>query len=196
MTAPKLQPPGAGLPLIPRLYVRWFGRRMLRRKSTWDSAPISIEATAARMYGVASTLSDEVLTKPVLVPPMRGLEDSSRYWSPAMVLQHLVITGEIFTSVILKLTRGEPIESRGGTAAVKPSQEANREDVERFRAMHTDVGTRIVAGVGPDRTGAMSRHPWFGLLTASDWYAVFAEHLLIHEKQLAKILELAPRLPM
>ncbi len=192
MTPPMLQPPGAGLPFIPRLYVRWFGRRSLRRKYTWDTAPVAIEAAAVRLYESASALPDDALKTPVLVPPMNGLEDSSRYWSPAMVLQHLVMTGDIFSEIILQLSRGEPVTNRRGPADVKPAA-ANRTDVEAFRAMHSGLGDRLRIGAGPDRDGARFPHPWFGPLTARDWFSLFAAHLLIHEKQLKAILKTAAR---
>lgn len=188
MAAPVLKPPGAPLPLFQRLILRWFGRRMLRRKFTWESAPPSIEATARRMLDAVAGLDAAALRRPVLVPPMRGLEDSSRYWSPAMVFQHLAITGEIFTAIILKLSHREPITDKRGTADVKPATDAGAVDVEKFRVLHSDLGKRIGADVGTNRTGATFRHPWFGPLTAADWYALFAAHLLIHEKQMELIL--------
>lgn len=188
MPPPVLHPPGAGLPLLPRLYLRWFGRRGLRRKYTWDSALPAIEATAARLCEVAGGLPDDVLRRPVLVPPMTGLEDSSRYWSPAMVLQHLVMTGEIFSSVALKLSRGETVTETRGPADVKPRADAGAADVDAFRALHTGFGGRMRAEAGPDRAGAVSHHPWFGPLTARDWVALCAAHMLIHERQLQAIL--------
>ena len=143
MTAPNLQPPGAGLPLLPRLYIRWFGRRMLRWRFTWDSAPIAIETIAARLVDAVAPLPDDVLQRPVLVPPMRGIEDSSRYWSPAMLLQHLVMTDDIFTGLIVKLSRSEEIHETRGVVDVKPRLDAGRADVEAFGAMHTVFGARL-----------------------------------------------------
>lgn len=188
MAPPILQPPGAGLPFFPRLYLRWFGRRGLRRKFTWDTAPVALEAAAIRLHEIANALPDDALQTPVLVPPMNGLEDSSRYWSPAMVLQHLVMTGEIFSEIILRLSSGEPVTDRRGPADVKPAATADRTDVEAFRALHSGVGERLRTGAGPDRHGAKFPHPWFGPLTARDWFGLFAAHLLIHEKQLKAIL--------
>ena len=185
---PKLQAPGAGLPLPARLYIRYFGRRKLRRNYTWESAATSVEAIALRMYIHSSRLSDEVLARRVLVPPMRGLEDSSRYWSPAMVFQHLWITGEIFSAIILKLSRGETIVESRGAADVKPSPDANRADLEKFRIVHAEATERIGRESGPDRTGRTFPHPWFVPLTASDWYALLAVHLLLHERQWNEIV--------
>ena len=192
MAPPILQPPGAGLPFFPRLYLRWFGRWALRRKYTWDTAPVALEAAAARLYETANALPDDALQTAVLVPPMNGLEDSSRYWSPAMALQHLVMTGEIFSEIILQLSRGEPVTNRRGPADVKPATTANRTDVEAFRAIHSGLGERLRTDAGPDRDGARYPHPWFGPLTARDWFALFAAHLLIHEKQSKAILNASP----
>ncbi len=188
MAPPTLQPSGAGLPFFPRFYLRWFGRWSLRRKFTWDMAPVALEAAAVRLYETANALPDDALRTRVLVPPMNGLEDSSRYWSPAMVLQHLVMTGDIFSEIILQLSRGEPVTDRRGPGDVKPAAAADRTDVEAFRALHSGVGERLRTGAGPDRDGAKFPHPWFGPLTARDWFGLFATHLLIHERQLKAIL--------
>ena len=156
MAPPHLQPPGAGLPFIPRIYLRWFGRRVLRWKYSWDSAPIAIGATAERLYRAVANLPADVLQRPALVPPMPGIEDSSRYWSPAMVIQHLNMTCEIFTGIIVKLSRGEAISERRGPADVKPAPDAGRVDIESFQSLHTGVGERICAEAGP---GAISLPP-------------------------------------
>ena len=79
MSAPILPPPGAPLPLFQRIVLRGFGRFVLRSKFTWESAPVVVESTARRMLDAVARLNDEVFHRPVLVPPMRGLEDSSRY---------------------------------------------------------------------------------------------------------------------
>ncbi len=192
MATPHLQPPGAGLPFIPRIYLRWFGRRVLRWKYSWDSAPIAIGATAERLYRAVANLPADVLQRPVLVPPMPGIEDSSRYWSPAMVIQHLNITCEIFSGIIVKLSRGEAISERRGPADVKPAPDAGRVDVESFQSLHTGVGERICAEAGPDRERSRFPHPWFGPMTARDWFGLFAAHLILHEKQLQAILKPAP----
>jgi len=192
MAPPHLQPPGAGLPFIPRIYLRWFGRRVLRWKYSWDSAPIAIGATAERLYRAVANLPADVLQRPALVPPMPGIEDSSRYWSPAMVIQHLNMTCEIFTGIIVKLSRGEAISERRGPADVKPAPDAGRVDIESFQSLHTGVGERICAEAGPDRERSRFPHPWFGPMTARDWFGLFAAHLILHEKQLQAILKPSP----
>jgi hypothetical protein len=189
MTPPKLQPPGAGLPFFSRLAVRWFGRRMLRRKFTWNTAPASVEATALRMLAATAPLDDETFHKPVLVPPTRGLEDSSRYWSPAMVLEHLVITAPGFLHFILALSRGETSDKVIDIAAVKPQGRTGRAVEAEFRELHSGVADRIARDAGRHRWTPTHRHPWFGDLGAGDWSALFAVHLLLHEKQLEKIVE-------
>lgn len=192
MTPPKLQPPGAGLPFFSRLAIRGLGRFMLRRKFTWDTAPASVEATALRMLGTVSALDGAAFHRPVLVPPMRGLEDSSRHWSPAMVLEHLTLTAPGFLHFILSLSRGETTDRVVDTALVKPSGTAGRDVEVKFRELHSGVLERIARESGPHRRTPRHRHPWFGPLGARDWSALFAVHLLLHEKQLHAILNSTP----
>lgn len=189
MDEPKLQPPGAGLPWIARQYVRWIGRRELRWKYDWNSAAVAIEDRSAKLVAL---VGDREIQKRVLVPPQTGLEDSSRFWSAAMVFEHLNMTGEIFTSIILELSHGKAVTNRRGVADVKPHPEADREAIDRFRELHTGLGQRIHSQAGPNIEGPRFAHPWFGALTARDWLGLFASHLQIHEKQLVRILAGVP----
>jgi len=180
---PQLASPGAGLPWFESLMVRWFGRRMLRSRLDWDSAQAAIARVSSRLAREATSTDDETLARRVLIKRLRGLEDSSRYWSPGMVLEHLVITGEMFTDYVVALSNGRPVEDRRGIADIKPRGELGRAVIARFVAVHEAIPARLTKEAGPLRDGPTHLHPWFGKLTAADWLTLTAIHLRLHEKQ-------------
>jgi hypothetical protein len=182
-TTPKLAPPGAGLPWFEALVVRWLGRRMLRSRLDWESAQAAIACVSSRLAKQAMAMDDATLARRVLIKRLRGLEDSSRYWSPEMVLEHLVITGEMFTDYVVALSNGRPVGDQRGIADIKPRGELGRAVVVQFVAVHEAIPTRLAKEAGPLREGPGHLHPWFGVLTAADWLSLTAVHLGLHEKQ-------------
>jgi len=180
---PQLAPPGAGLPWFESLTFRWFGRRMFLSGLDWDNAQAAISRVSSRLAREAMDMDDTRLARRVLIKRLRGLEDSSRHWSPEMVLEHLVITGEMFTGFVLALSNGRPVEDNRGIADIKPRGGAGRAVVARFVEVHEAIPTRLTREAGALRDGPTHLHPWFGKLTATDWLSLTAVHLRLHEKQ-------------
>jgi hypothetical protein len=191
---PQLAPPGAGLPWFEALMVRWFGRRMFLSHLDWDSAQAAIARASSRLTREAMAMDDKTLARRVLIKRLRGLEDSSRYWSPAMVLEHLVITGEMFTDFVVTLSNGRPVADQRGIADIKPSGQLGRTGVARFVEVHEAIPVRLAKEAGPLRDGPTHLHPWFGRLTALDWLALTAVHLGLHAKQWRAIRSASPPL--
>jgi hypothetical protein len=189
---PQLAPPGAGLPWFEALTVRWFGRRMFLSGLDWDSAQAAISRVSFRLAREAMGMDDTTLARRVLIKRLRGLEDSSRYWSPDMVLEHLVITGEMFTGFVLALSNGRPATDQRGIADIKPRGELGRAVIARFVEVHEAIPTRLAQEAGPLRDGPTHLHPWFGKLNATDWLSLTAVHLGLHEKQW-RAIRAAPR---
>lgn len=182
----KLEKPGAGLP----------GRRLMVMKPLFRLAARSLPTEMfRRLYAeerekilrLCAELSEEVGRRPVLVPQLNGLEDSSRYWSPFMCLQHLSIVDAGLSGFILALEAGEKIDHVVRTEDVKPEEDAGPIEVRKF-----EVGTRRTsARLAPLTQFNQVRsyaHPWFGPLSARQWFALRAVHLRIHRKQLEMIL--------
>lgn len=187
-SVPNLAPPGAGLPFPESLLVRLFGRLAMRRRYTWDSAIDDIEATAERIIARFDALPPEIQSTPVLVDRLRGLEDSSRFWSPSMALEHLNITGGSMLMMVLMLSHGKTTSKKVDTAAVKPVGKPPAEVLEAFMKLHRGARERLRNGAGELREGPSHVHPWFGALHATDWLRLMASHLRLHERQLAAVL--------
>jgi hypothetical protein len=123
----------------------------------------------------------------ILIRRARGLEDSSRYWSMWMVLDHLRIVNSDITRVIASLAKDVVPPGKASTARVKPSPDATASALKE----HEDACDKLlstVAGVANLKTAARYVHPWFGPLDAAGWHALAAGHMGIHRVQMERIL--------
>lgn len=124
--------------------------------------------------------------QPVLIDRVVGIEDSSRYWSACMLLDHLRIVNEIIAVIITSLAAGRAFPQPISTADVKPSPLAGVDLPVRFES----GVVHYLAAVSPalrHRTGVTHAHPWFGQLDAHGWHCLAAIHHTLHRRQLAAI---------
>lgn len=185
---PRLAPPGAGLPWPRNWIVRAVGP-LLSRRSDWDANAARFERLIERIAARVEKLTHEELERRVLVPRLPGLEDSSRYWSVAMTLEHLNIVTPAITEAIVELSHGRRPPVEADTAKVKPRGALSGADAAReFRAVHAAARDRLARDLGDRRTRATHRHPWFGPFTAHQWHWLLPNHLRIHERQIEAIL--------
>lgn len=184
---PQLQPPGAGLPRAELLVARVRFRLMMPFISR-AGASRWFRAEADRILELARSLSVADATKRVLIPRLTGMEDSSRFWSVCMTLEHLVIVDSGVIAVVESLAKGVTPPGEASTAAVKPHLTADASMIDRFEAVARDYLARIdfLANL---RTKATFRHPWFGALNALNWHQVAALHHRIHRKQIEGIIQ-------
>ncbi len=186
-TKPTLAAPGAGLP-APEL---WIARGLFRLKRLFGSREAFsawFEQERAAIRELLATCPLERRAEQVLIPRLRGLEDSSRFWSVWMTLEHLRITNTIFTGAILMLSRGKVPEREASTAGVKPAADVSA-DVEAAFENSCDAFLSKIAAVADLKTQAKYAHPWFGPLDAAGWHALAATHMAIHRAQIAKIID-------
>src|SRR6185503_14638043 len=87
---PKLAPPGAGLPKAELFIARMlFSRRL--KKGNRESFVQSFEKERETVRELVQSIDGAAAAKRVLIDRVRGLEDSSRFWSVWMTLEHLRI---------------------------------------------------------------------------------------------------------
>jgi hypothetical protein len=183
---PKLAPPGAGLPK-PELYIgrlifawrRWTGNR--------DSFNATFQREREAIRNLIQPCDAETGAQRVLIRRPPGLEDSSRYWSVWMTLDHLRIIHHSIIRVVDALSRGVALPGKGSTAAVKPSPQATIAVVPEYE-QSCDALLATVAGVEDLKTEKRYEHPWFGLLDAGGWHALAAGHIGIHRVQIERII--------
>lgn len=186
---PKLAKPGAGLPLIEWLVAKYIIFPNRFRSTTIDQSIKEFEAEAQKIIELASGLSDEQLGERRLIPRLQGLEDSSRFWSVAMTIEHLNIVGEGMLGIVVSLSRNNNQLPTRGIADVKPSVDIDpKETIEKFKNLVENFG-RLVRKIDFDKhTELKHPHPWFGPLNAREWTLFAAPHQSIHRKQIEAII--------
>ncbi|WP_035616297.1 DinB family protein [Haloferula sp. BvORR071] len=181
-----LEKPGAGIPWLEQK----IGGLMLRREARKGSREQLLEAfcgTAEEVLQLVDGLDEGRGRKRVLIPRLRGIEDSSRYWSPYMIVEHLCRVDGPVLGLVRLLAAGKTTDRKSGPADVKPSVEAGPESLEKLRGIvaewreHLPAAEKLVAS-------KRHRHSWFGNLNAHQWLCMGVMHHRIHRKQLEAVL--------
>ena len=184
---PKLAPPGAGLPLPGRWIAKWIVP-LRSKRATWAESTALIEKTSLRIKALFEELDEKNLNRRVLVSKIFGLEDSSRYWSFGMTVDHLLITGNAFKFVVSELSHERVPDLEARTENVKPPQVIHTlEILNRYQQFSESLILEINQKIGNQRSKARFKHPWFGPLTASQWFWIIGVHQGIHLQQLRAI---------
>jgi len=117
---------------------------------------------------------------------VRGLEDSSRYWSVWMTLEHLRIVHLGIARTIDSLAREIAPSGQASTAAVKPRADVDASVVEDYEK---SCDALLAAGAAAKlNSTARFPHPWFGPLNDRGWFALAGGHLGLHRRQIERIL--------
>jgi hypothetical protein len=188
-SSPRLKPPGAGLPWWELLVARHLVFPRLCRKLTWAAAARQFQDEGSRVLAVFDSLPADRLHERILVRRFAGMEDSSRFWSAAMCVEHLNMVGSAIRQTISILRRGEVPNVTPRVADFKPlgkitPAEARSEFVRMLTeaAAEEQAEPPILPGEGPRYA-----HPWFGPLDAHQWHCLLAFHQGIHRKQIEAI---------
>lgn len=187
---PILGKPGAGLPFPQNLMVRYLIGPLMSKKLTWEENEKRFSEETKKILTLIEGLSEKELLTPVLVPPMRGIEDSSRFWSIAMTLDHMMIVGNRVAEAVEILSRGEVPKAKADIAAVKPHQLDKAENVLQNFKNFESKALEVLAKVKNRESSITFDHPWFGPFKASQWFWLMGTHQAIHRAQIKKIKEL------
>jgi hypothetical protein len=127
---------------------------------------------------------EEAGTCRVRVRRIPGIEESSREWSGAMVLEHLTIVGEHVIELIQDLCAERRSTWVLRTQDVKPTGALTRRaSASAFEEMVRDY-VRCVREAGDGlRSPARHMHPWFGPLQCKQWVAFMTLHHMVHVPQ-------------
>ena len=184
----KLAKPGAGIPWANRVILRFVFKPLIMKRGTWELSARRNELVVSKFAHELHSIPDNLLAKRILVNPQRGLEDSSRYWSAAMTARHVVIVTRNIERVVVMLSQGHLPNGIADTAKVKPELDMNDvAAVREFDEFIIGLTSRIEQAV-KDRESKLSySHPWFGPMTAKDWFWLIGAHTAVHVKQLRQI---------
>lgn len=189
-TVPRLDKPGAGLPFPQELILRWYVAPFIAGRADWEEDKKKFAKSTEALLKLVEGLDEKQLSAKVLVPPQQGLEDSSRYWSAAMLFEHLVIVGSAVKGGIISLSKGIVPPRKADTASVKPAGAATpAQSVEEYRKFSSTVMADIDAAVKDKDSKAKFRHPWLGPLNCRQWHWLLHAHQSIHLRQLREIVK-------
>lgn len=184
---PKLQPPGAGLPHTELLAARVIVGVQYLFTSQERSHRRFLRETQ-EILALVEEVDPVLASRRVLINRLRGLEDSSRWWSLYMTVDHLRIVNQSTLGVIRSLRSGKRPPFQASTAAVKPRDDIDGSVVPHFKAVCEEL-----AGSFDPEADSQSKttfaHPWFGERNAAEWRYFAAFHMGLHKKQMKKILE-------
>jgi hypothetical protein len=189
INAPELQPPGAGLPAGELFFAKmlFLAYRCTR---TREQALSHFSGETEKILKIVEPLPVRAGGTAVLIKRVPGIEDSSRFWSPYMVLQHLVIVDSAIIGLIEALLSGNAGKLREVKIAdVKPDPKASNDMVGAFGKATSDYNSRL-SKLGKLKGSPRHAHPWFGALDAHGWNCLAAVHHTIHRRQLEAIIEL------
>ncbi|HEX5036310.1 MAG TPA: hypothetical protein VFX30_04055 [bacterium] len=192
----RLAAPGAGLPFLEYLVSRYYWFPKFCKSTTWDQAHALFQKQGARLLAIARELPEGQRTIRVLIPRVPGIEDSSRHWSVAMVLEHLMIVGKLMGEGIVELTHGRIPDWDISTADVKPRGGLEGSvviaDYEKFLKRFEQ---QVMTEAGDRASGARLKHPWFGRLNAHQWLCLAGAHQKVHRVQGERIRKNLPQPP-
>jgi hypothetical protein len=184
---PRLAPPGAGLPKIELFFARLIFRFGLRTTSL-TAAQATLASEHDAILALVRGCDAATGAKRVLIRRLPGLEDSSRYWSVFMTLDHLRIVNDAVSALL----DGRVPPGAASTAAVKPSAEVGPDVVEAFTASCRRLeGIVTAVSAAALATPLRYAHPWFGPLDAAAWFFMAGFHLRLHRGQVERILAAA-----
>ena len=174
----QLVPPDAGIPRLERTY-GW----MLVRLAA--ACPVgTLLSKFERVSGMLVALcpdGEDAGTCRVRVRRFPGIENNSRDWSGAMVLEHLTIVGRHATELIRELCRGRTSSWVLRTQDVKPNGGITRaRSVAEFEAMVGEYVRRVRHAEDGIHSPTRHPHPWFGALRCKQWVAFMTLHHMVH----------------
>jgi hypothetical protein len=140
------------------------------------------------ILALAEGTDPSLASQRVLINRLRGLEDSSRYWSLYMTIEHLCIVNRFIIDVINSLLKGQKPQVVVSTAAVKPNEQVNQNVVTLFRSICDEFNNTFPTTKNLESNTTLA-HPWFGELNAKQWHYFAGFHMSLHRKQMIKINE-------
>jgi hypothetical protein len=186
MTSPEtLHAPGAGLPAFELAYLR-IGFRCAFILTSQDAARRTFRREAEKIVSLARSASVSQGAVRVLIDRFLGIEDSSRYWSVFMVLDHLCIVDEDVIRAIEALTEEGHYAQESRIQDVKPNPTAGPDAIDRF-VQSVAAYEATVSRLGKLGRDARRPHAWFGPMTARDWHCFAGIRHWVHRRQIERI---------
>lgn len=183
-----LDVPGAGLPSSER-FVMEMALKFSSVMMSDAKASALFLSESQKLLAIAHNLDIHQLSQPMLVPRLRGIEDSSRHWSVLMILDHLCLVNRTILETLDLLNKNMEPQFDAKIEDFKPDPDVDISIMNRFQDM-SEVYVDQIKRLSPLGRRASYYHPWFGILNSHQWHCLAAYHMRIHRKQAHKITTL------
>ena len=188
--AVKLDAPGAGLPFHENAVLRYIIFPYRSATMSNQKALVIFDKLGRECLSIARSLNPDQLSRRVLIDRFPGIEDSSRHWSVALTIEHLLIAGQGMAGITESLVQGitELLEVK--IQDVKPK--GNIDPVvllDSYQNLLDGFRARMTRLKGINTSTARHAHPWIGPLTARQWLVMNAMHNGIHLHQIKEIVK-------
>jgi hypothetical protein len=178
-----LQAPGSGLPTFENLFIKTVLVPLGRLFLGWKSARVWLNHELKSIEKMIKGLSEEELSQRVLIDHILGIEDDTRDWSVALVIEHLAIVSTGIIQVIKALSEEKSFDGPISIVAVKP--ENRTVTMNELKQIIKDFETFVPQNKNSKMTKA---HPWFVEFNNKDWNTFLAIHTWVHKRQIKAIL--------
>ncbi len=131
-----------------------------------------------RILYLAQDLSDWELEERILVKRPFGVEDSSRYWSMEMLMEHLIMTGIATHRTLRQLSIGVRPHHSSRIVDGKPKGGRGpriRDEFSHYLDKFLESSNDLKFPPRPSLA-----HSWTGEMNASQWFKFAALHHWIH----------------
>jgi hypothetical protein len=162
---------------------------ILLRIVPWEDAHEQFVQETAKVVKLYNDIPQDMRTKRVLIPKLMGLEDSSRYWSADMVLDHMMIVSRGMSTIIHALDKEQKLMFEVKTADVKPRLTHDTQILPVFEEKAKEC-LSLLKSIQNKKSKTKHNHPWFGALDTQGWNILMAVHQKIHRRQMEKILKI------
>lgn len=189
---PKLDPAGAGLPWFENFLLKHFYFPWKVSKHSWTENLEKFQKETNKIVKIVEKVSEEDFQTRILIPRLPGMEDSSRYWSVALTIDHMCITIGGMTMVAVELAKGNPLSVSVDTATVKPQLDHIATKTKMIETLEKTVRESINLLSSYENTASKKyklNHPWFGKINSLGWVWVLGQHQALHRKQIQMIVE-------
>ncbi len=185
---PITQAAGAGLPWFEHWVIRfWVFPRLVKKlkgqgtRALWSR---EFELICAALESVPKNQWE----RKVLIPRVRGLEDSSRFWSLVQTLEHVDQVSRMMVAACRELLAGRIPGQLVSTADVKPKGSwALHEAWQNWQQLNADLSSSLLELCEQPESQCRYTHPWFGPLSSTQWLVLVSVHLRIHRIQVQQI---------
>ncbi len=184
----RLERAGNGLPSFDAIFLKRIGFPVLKSIISWDKGMDFFEREGKIIIESLKGVNEDVLFKKVLISKTLGIEDNSRYYSPAMVLWHLIYVGETIQKGIISLSKGEKLDFTVKIENFKPFVEIENNILEKYEMFLLSYRSSIEQSAEDRYLKNYHAHPWFGPLNPHQWLIMSALHQWVHGRQIRKIL--------